>query len=48
MDIVEADYVTLLHRIGDGLGVNHWVTSSLDLAKIRTSLESSAEFFGDG
>jgi hypothetical protein len=48
MDIVQTDYITLLHRIGDNLGVNHWVTSNLDLANIRLSLESSPEFFGIG
>jgi hypothetical protein len=47
-DTVQTDYIDLLHRIGDDLGVNFWVTSSLDLAKIRVSLESSLEFFGNG
>jgi hypothetical protein len=47
-DTVQTDYVDLLHRIGDNLGLNFWVTSSLDLAKIRVSLESSLEFFGNG
>jgi hypothetical protein len=48
MDVIEADYLTLLHRIGDHLGVNYWVTSSLDLAKIRIDVESSSEFFSNG
>jgi hypothetical protein len=47
-DTVRMDYIDLLHRIGDDLGLNFWVTSSLDLAKIRISLESSSESFGDG
>jgi hypothetical protein len=48
IDTVEADYITLLHRIGDTLGVNHWANSNLDLVKIRINFEATAEFFNNG
>ena len=41
---VIADYRALLHRDPSAAELNRWVTSGLDLTKIRVQLEGSQEF----
>ena len=46
-DQVEGYYNALLNRPSDQIGLDGWVTSSMDLALIRIGFESTTEFYGD-
>jgi parallel beta-helix repeat protein len=47
-DVVGSDYVDLLHRGADPVGVSSWVFSNMDLGSIRLGFEASSEFFSNG
>jgi hypothetical protein len=47
-DVVTADYIALLHRSPDLMGLNTWVSSRMDLGMVRANIESSMEFFTNG
>jgi hypothetical protein len=41
-------YNNLLHRAPDTMGLSFWVNSNLDLATIRSDMESTPEYFTNG
>ena len=47
-DVVTTDYITLLHRSPDLMGLNAWVSSRMDLGMVQVNIESSMEFFTNG
>jgi hypothetical protein len=47
-DQVEGHYNTLLHRVGDTVGLQGWVNCGMDIRDIRLSFESGPEFYAYG